>query len=86
MNKIDYFVLASGIIERGMFYNYLHDKGYKDINYNREEMINSSYPFGICLKKKEVMIIESATLCYLNQKSGRNITVEKFKEMIENEG
>lgn len=82
METIDYFVTASGVIERGNFYNYMHELGYKDHMYTREQMVSSSYPFGVCIKKKELMIIESATLCYLNGKAGRNVTVEEFKEIL----
>ena len=82
MGKIDYFVTAQGIIERGTFYNYIHDMGYEDHIYTREYMINSEYPFGICMKKKKVMVVESATQCYLMQKAGKVKTVEEFKDII----
>lgn len=83
MDIIDYFVTAHGIIERGTFYNYMHDNGYQDDGYTREYMINSEYPFGVCMKKKSLMVIESATQCYLMQKSNKVKTVEEFKEIIE---
>lgn len=82
MNTIDYFVTAHGVIERGMFYNYMHEMGFEDDGYTREYMIDSKYPFGICLKKKKIMVIESATQCYLMQKAGKVKTVEEFKEII----
>ena len=83
MDTIDYFVTAHGVIERGAFYNYMLELGYKDDNmYTKEKMIHSPYPFGICMKKKELLIIESATLCFLNQKEGRMKTVEEFKKLI----
>ena len=83
MNTIEYLITASGVIERGMFYNYMHDLGFKDnINLTREYMINSDYPFGVCLKNKEIMVIESATICYLMQKNNKVKTVEEFKKII----
>lgn len=83
MDTIEYLITASGVIERGIFYNYMHDLGFKDnINLTREYMINSDYPFGVCLKKKEIMVIESATICYLMQKNGKVKTVEEFKKII----
>lgn len=83
MAIFDYHVTASGIIERGMFYNYLCELGYKPYGYTREYMINSTYPFAVCMKKKQFVIIESATMCYLNQRAGRMKTVEEFKEIVE---
>ena len=83
MNIIDYLITADGVIERGMFYNYMHGLGFKDnINLTREYMINSDYPFGVCLKNKEMMVIESATICYLMQKNNKVKTVEEFKKII----
>ena len=84
MAIFDYHVTASGIEERGMFYNYLQDLGYKPYGYTREYMINSTYPFAVCMKKKQFVIIESATMCYLTKQAGRMITVDKFKESSEN--
>ena len=83
MATFDYYVTASGIVERGLFYNYLLDLGYKSYGYTREYMINSTYPFAVCMKKKQFVIIESATMCYLTEQAGRMITAEKFKEIIE---
>lgn len=83
MNTIEYLITASGVIERGIFYNYMHDLGFKDnINLTRKYMINSDYPFGVCLKNKEMMVIESATICYLMQKNNKVKTVEEFKKII----
>ena len=53
--KIDYFIKAYGVIERGNFYNYMKSLNFKDnILLDRQTMIESSYPFGVCLKKKEL--------------------------------
>ena len=30
MDSIDYLITAHGVIERGLFYNYMHDLGFKD--------------------------------------------------------
>ena len=54
MAIFDYHVTASGIIERGMFYNYLCELGYKPYGYTREYMINSTYPFAVCIKKNNL--------------------------------
>ena len=79
MDSIDYLITAHGVIERGLFYNYMHDLGFKDnINFTREYMVNSDYPFGICLKNKEIMIIESATQCYLMKENDKVKTIEEF--------
>ena len=84
MSTFDYYIAVRGVIERGLFYNYLHDLGYKDYMYTRDEMINSPYPFAVCMKRKELVIIESATMCYLNDKAGKVKTVEEFKEIMDN--
>lgn len=79
----DYYIVASGVIERGIFYNYMHELGYKDhFMWTREQMVNSLYPFAVCMELKELCIIESATLCYLNEKAGKFRTVEEFKEIV----
>ena len=83
MAKLDYYITASGVIERGMFYNYLKELGYKPYGYTRDYMINSTYPFAVSIKRKQFVIIESATMCYFNQKAGRMITIDKFKEIME---
>ena len=66
MDKIDYLITAHGVIERGNFYNYMHNSGFKDnINFAWEYMVNSNYPFGVYLKIKQLVVVESATECYL---------------------
>ena len=83
MDTIDYLITASGIIERGNFYNYIHKLGYKDDkSYDREYMINSTYPFGICIKKKRLLLVESATNCYLMQKNDKIKTVDEIKIVL----
>ncbi len=83
MDSIDYLITAHGVIERGLFYNYMHDLGFKDnINFTREYMVNNDYPFGVCLKKKKLMVIESATQCYLMQENDKVKNVEEFKNII----
>lgn len=80
---IDYYIKVNGIIERGNFYNYMKSLKFKDhILLDRQTMIESSYPFAICLKKKEIMIVESATLCYYADKNGTMINEEEFKEIL----
>ena len=83
MSVIEYLVTAKGVIERGAFYNYMHEHGYSDDYYTKEQMINSTYPFAICMKEKKLMIMESATMCYLNDKAGHVISVEEFKSIME---
>lgn len=86
METIDYLVSSHGVIERGIFYNYLHKIGYKDAkSLTREDIINSRYPFGICIKSKILLVVESATNCYFMQKNGKIKTVEEIKEVLKNE-
>ena len=85
--KIDYFIKAYGVIERGNFYNYMKSLNFKDnILLDRQTMIESSYPFGVCLKKKELFIIESATMCYYANKNGIMKSIEEFKEILKKKG
>ena len=83
MLTINYLVTAHGVIERGMFYNYMHELGYKDDpRLAREDMVNSLYPFGICMKKKILLVVESATNCYMMQKNNKVKTIEEIKEIL----
>ena len=83
MLTIDYLVTAHGIIERGTFYNYLHSLGYTDDkSFDREIMVNSTYPCGVCIRDKKLLIVESATICFLELKKGRVISVDEFKNII----
>ena len=82
MNTLDYLVTAQGVLERGLFYNYIHSLGYKDDTYTRNDMINSTYPFAICIKKKKVFILESATQCFFMHKNGKIKTVDEIKEIL----
>ena len=78
MSYIDYLVTAHGLLERVIFYNYLHSLGNTNNKLlDRETMVNSSYPFGVCIKDKELLIVESATICFL-EKNGRVISVDDF--------
>jgi hypothetical protein len=83
ISTFNYYIGVSGVIERGLFYNYLVSIGYKSYGDTREEMINSPYPFAICMKRKEFVIIKSATMCYLNEKAGKFRTVEEFKKIVD---
>lgn len=84
MDTIDYLITANGVIERGIFYNYMYNLGFRnDFNFTREYMINSTYPFGVCFKKKKIMVIESATICYFMQKSDKVMDFEDFKKILD---
>lgn len=78
MDTIDYLVTVQGVLERGRFYNEMHKRGYTDHMDTRDHMIHSSYPFGVCIKKKKIMVIESATQCYLMSRQEKVITIEMF--------
>ena len=85
MLTIDYLITAHGVIERGLFYNYIHNLGYKDDSrLDREYMINSKYPYGICIKKKVLLVVESATNCYMMQKNNKVKTIEEIKDILNN--
>lgn len=85
MSYIDYLVTVHGLLERYSFYNYLHTLGYTDDKlFNRETTINSSYPIGVSIKDKKILIIESATICFFEYKNGRVINVDEFKKLFNN--
>ena len=82
MNTLDYLITAQGVVERGLFYNYIHSLGYKDDTYTREDMINSAYPFAICIKKKKVFILESATQCFFMTKNNKIKNLDEIKTIF----
>ncbi len=65
-----------------MFYNYLHDREYKDKYYDKEYMISSRFPFYVDIDKKEVTLIESITMCACASSSGRIISFDSFKKTL----
>ena len=53
MNK-QFIVEAHGYLERALFYEYIHSNyKVKDINFDKEEMCHSTFPFVIDLQKKK---------------------------------
>lgn len=82
MVEIEYFVSVPKE-KREEFYNYMHNLGYEDSYYDKEYMLKSSYPFGVCMSLKTIQVIESATQCYFTQKAGKMKTFEEFKQIIE---
>ena len=84
MEIIDYLVTAHGVLERGAFYNYIHELGYEDEHYSKEYMIKSLYPFGISINSKTLIVVESATICYYNQINNKIKTVEEIKQILNN--
>lgn len=45
-------------------------------------MVKSSYPFGVCIKDKLLLIVESTTICFLEQKNGKVISVDDFIKIL----
>ena len=77
MERSTYFVMPN---DREEFYNYLHDRKYKDKYYDKEYMISSRFPFYVDIDKKEVTVIESITMCACASSSGRIISSLEFKK------
>ena len=64
-------------------YRYLHNKEYKDHILNtREDIIYGTYPIGICIKGKELMLMNSPTVCYCMSRDGKVKTVEEIVEIL----
>lgn len=81
--KTQYIVQGHGYIERSMFYNYIHNRyKIKDINYTKEEMCQSTFPFIVDLKKKKLYILESITCCAIASQNNKIIKIEEFKEGV----
>ena len=82
MNIVDYYVTGRGVIERGLFLNYMKNKGYKIVGFSREDMLNSYYPIGICIKSKKIILIGSAALCYFASRGGKIKSIEEIKDIL----
>ena len=80
--KVDYLVSAHGVIERGLFYNYMKSLGYKDFIYDREEMVNSPFPYSVYLKKKKIGLSKIPTVCFWLQQEGKLKNVDEIKEIL----
>ena len=82
MSSIVYLVIVYGLLEKSSFYNYLHTLGYTDDKlFNRETIINSSYIIGVSIKDKKILIIESATMCYLSKKEWKCYKCREIKKI-----
>lgn len=81
MVEVDFNVLVHGS-EREKFYNYLHSLGYKDTDYSKKEIIESSYPIAIIKSLKLISLTKGATICYMLQKAGKMKTVDEIKESL----
>ena len=82
MNIINYYVTSRGVIERGLFLIYMKNKGYKIVGFSREDMLNSYYPIGICIKSKKIILIGSAALCYFASRGGKIKSIEEIKDIL----
>ena len=80
--KAEYLISIHGVIERGLFYNYMQSMGYRDAIYTRKEIIESSFPFAVSLKKKRFFILTNPTVCFLLQQKGKFRTEEEIKEIL----
>ena len=82
MNK-QFIVEAHGYLERALFYEYIHSNyKVKDINFDKEEMCHSTFPFVIDLQKKKLYILKSITCCAMAAQNKKIISIEKFKECV----
>ena len=78
MKKIDYLVQPNN---REDFYNYMHNKKYKYLYFDKEYMINSNFPFGIDTKHKKIILIESITVCACAAQNNQILSFEEFQKI-----
>lgn len=82
MKKTNYLVLPD---DREMFYNYLHDRKYRDRYYDKEYMISSRFPFYVDIDKKEMTLVESITVCACAASNKQIISFFEFKKYCKTE-
>jgi len=63
---------------RREFYNYMHNLGYKDKFFSKEDMINGKFPFHINTLTKEITVIASITCCAAAASRGQILSFEEF--------
>ena len=80
---INYIISTKVVIEKGNIYIYLYNKGYKNHILNtKEDIIYGTYSIGICIKGKELMLINSPTVCYYMSRDGKVKPVEEIVEIL----
>ena len=83
MKKRTQFIIRDGNIEkRKDFYNYIINKyNYRIVNFTREEMINSNFPFVVDHKEKVFWICKSISCLAIAAQNGLIITIDEFKKI-----
>lgn len=82
---IDYAVsFGNDKQERKDFCDYMHQLGYIDGVIYENELIDSIYPIGICLKPKIITIVKGTIACWNMDKNGQMKSVEEMKLILEN--
>ena len=75
-------IRESNIDKRKEFYDYIINKyNYKVVNYSREEMINSNFPFVVDHKEKVFWICKSISCLAIAVQNGLIITIDEFKKI-----
>lgn len=72
MKRKWYFVLPKNRVD---FYNYMSNLGYRF----KDSIINSKFPFYVDLEKREVIVIESITICACAAHYKQILSFEEFK-------
>ena len=84
MKRTQYMIKESNKNKRKEFYDYIVDKyNFKIIHHNKEEMINSKFPFVVDFKEKVFWVCESISCCAAAQQAGVIITIDEFKKISE---
>ena len=73
-------------LKREQFYNYINDK-YNFNNwypFEKEEFIESNFPFVVDFKEKSFWIVDSITCCACAAQAKVIISIDEFKKMEKN--
>lgn len=70
--------------KRKEFCDYMYQLGYISDCYSEDELIETIYPIGICIKAKLITIVKGTIACWNMDKNGQMKSVEEMKQILEN--
>lgn len=80
--KKQYIVQESDKEKRKEFYEYIVNNYDLLIRFDKNHMINSSFPFVVDFKEKDFWVCESITCCACAAQKKKILTIKEFKERI----
>ena len=80
--RTQFIIKESNNKKRKEFYDYIIKKyNYKIVNYTKDEMINSNFPFVVDHKEKVFWICKSISCLAIAAQNGLIITIDEFKKI-----